>query len=53
MRAIRINKFLSDAGICSRRGADELIKEGRVAINGSHALLGSVVSEGDEVRVDD
>ena len=53
MRAIRINKFLSDAGICSRRGADELIKEGRVSINGSLALLGSVVSEGDEVRVDD
>ena len=52
MRAIRINKFLSDAGICSRRGADRLIAEGRVSINGSRALLGSVASEGDEVRLD-
>ena len=53
MESIRINKYLSEAGVCSRREADKLIKEGRVSINGSHALLGSVVSEGDEVRVDD
>ena len=53
MESIRINKYLSEAGVCSRREADRLIKEGRVSINGSHALLGSVVSEGDEVRVDE
>lgn len=53
MESIRINKYLSEAGVCSRREADKLIKEGRVSINGSHALLGSVVSEGDEVRVDE
>ena len=53
MEAVRINKYLSEAGVCSRREADKLIKEGRVSINGSHALLGSVVSEGDEVQVDE
>ena len=53
MESIRINKYLSEAGVCSRREADKLIKEGRVSINGSHALLGSVVSEGDEVQVDE
>ena len=53
MESIRINKYLSEAGVCSRREADKLIKEGRVSINGSHALLGSVVSEGDEIRVDE
>ena len=52
MDIIRINKCLSEAGVCSRRGADRLIEEGRVSINGSRALLGSVVSENDEVRVD-
>ena len=52
MDIIRINKYLSEAGVCSRRGADRLIEEGRVSINGSRALLGSVVSENDEVRVD-
>lgn len=53
MESIRINKYLSEAGVCSRREADKLIAEGRVSINGSHALLGSVVSEGDEVQVDE
>ena len=52
MEIIRINKYLSEAGVCSRRGADKLIEEGRVTINGILALLGSTVSEGDEVRLD-
>ena len=52
METVRINKYLSEAGVCSRRGADRLIEEGRVSINGNHAFLGSVVNEGDEVRVD-
>ena len=37
---MRINKFLSEAGVCSRRAADELIKEGRVSVNGKKAQLG-------------
>ena len=53
MEAVRINKYLSEAGVCSRRGADRLIEEGRVTVNGNHALLGSVVTENDEVKVDD
>ena len=53
MKTMRINKYLSEAGVCSRREADRLIKEGRVTINGILALLGSTVSEGDEVRLDD
>ena len=52
MKTMRINKYLSEAGVCSRREADRLIEEGRVTINGILALLGSVLSEGDEVRVD-
>ena len=52
MKTMRINKYLSEAGVCSRREADRLIKEGRVTINGILALLGSILSEGDEVRVD-
>ena len=45
MEAVRINKYLSEAGVCSRRGADRLIEEGRVSINGNHAFLGSVVNK--------
>ena len=52
MEAVRINKYLSEAGVCSRRGADRLIGEGRVSVNGTLAFLGSVVNKEDEVRVD-
>ena len=52
MEAVRINKYLSEAGVCSRRGADRLIEEGRVSVNGTLAFLGSVVKNSDEVRVD-
>ena len=37
---IRINKFLSEAGVCSRRGADRLVEEGRVTIDGKVVVLG-------------
>ena len=37
---MRINKFLAEAGVCSRRAADELIKNGRVYVNGAKATLG-------------
>lgn len=49
---MRINKFLSEAGIVSRRGADKWIEDGRVTINGKPAELGSRVEQGDDVRVD-
>jgi 23S rRNA pseudouridine2604 synthase len=48
----RINKFLSEIGYCSRRGADKLIEEGRVTINGKVPEMGTKISEGDEVAVD-
>ena len=47
----RINKFLSEIGFCSRRAADKLIEQGRVKINGEVPLMGTKVSEEDEVSV--
>ncbi|WJP98267.1 pseudouridine synthase [Macrococcus bovicus] len=49
---MRINKYLSESGITSRRGADKYIDAGRVKINGELAELGSQVEEGDIVTVD-
>ena len=49
---IRINLYLSRAGICSRREADRLIAEGKVTIDGVTALPGARVLEGQEVRFD-
>ena len=49
---MRINKFLADKGIASRRHADEIIAAGRVTINGVVATLGANVEEGDEVALD-
>ncbi len=49
---MRINKFLSEAGIVSRRGADKWIEDGRVVINGQTAELGSKVGPEDVVEVD-
>lgn len=48
----RLNKFLSEAGYCSRRAADKLIEEGRVTVNGKHPVMGTKVSSTDEVSVD-
>lgn len=53
MEGKRINKFLSEAGFCSRRKADELIAEGRVKINGIVPEMGTKIIEGDIVTVDD
>ncbi len=50
--AIRINKYLSEVGYCSRRGADRLIEEGKVKINGKIPEIGSKVDEGDHVEVE-
>ncbi|KPV59962.1 pseudouridine synthase [Paenibacillus sp. A3] len=49
---MRINKYISETGICSRREADQLIEGKRVTINGQLAELGSRVNEGDDVRID-
>ena len=49
---MRINKFLAEKGIASRRHADEMISAGRVLINGIVATLGASVEEDDEVTVD-
>lgn len=48
----RLNKYLSEAGYCSRRAADKLIEEGRVTINGLIPEMGTKVKASDEVHVD-
>jgi len=48
----RINKYLSEVGYCSRRGADKLIEEGRVTINGIVPEKGTKIAPGDKVCVD-
>lgn len=52
MEKIRINKYISDAGFCSRREADQLIVDERVTINGVLAAMGAKVSLEDKVRID-
>ena len=51
-QGIRINKYLSEAGICSRREADRLLEEGKICIGDHIATLGDRVLEGDTVYVD-
>jgi 23S rRNA pseudouridine2604 synthase len=50
-QSIRINKYLSEVGYCSRRAADKLIEEGKVTINGKVPEMGTKVSPTDEVHV--
>ncbi|WP_097075639.1 pseudouridine synthase [Pseudobutyrivibrio ruminis] len=50
--SIRLNKYLSDAGVCSRRAADKAIEEGRVLVNGKPAEMGMRISSADEVLFD-
>ena len=49
--ATRINKYLSEVGYCSRRGADRLIEDGKVKINGDIPEIRTKVNEGDHVEV--
>lgn len=49
---VRINKYLSAAGFCSRREADRLVEAGRVSIDGRIAGMGDKVSDGQIVQVD-
>ena len=50
--AIRLNKYLADAGVCSRREADRLIEEGKVLVDGVVAAMGTKVEPGQEVICD-
>ncbi len=49
---MRVNKYISEAGLCSRREADEWLLAGRVSINGEVVGTGAKALDGDEVRVD-
>lgn len=49
--AVRINKFISESGICSRREADKYIEKGQVLVNGKRAEIGTLVSKSDKVLV--
>lgn len=48
---IRLNKFISDSGTCSRREADKLIEQGHVFVNGHRAAVGAQVSKHDKVTL--
>lgn len=49
---IRLNKYISDSGFCSRRQADQLVEEGRVTINDQIAQIGDMVAPKDRVKID-
>ncbi len=51
-KGIRINKYLSEAGHCSRRAADKLLEQARITLNGTVPELGTRVMPGDVVEVD-
>ncbi|RIJ42372.1 23S rRNA pseudouridine(2604) synthase RluF [Pontibacter oryzae] len=52
MEPIRLNKFISDSGLCSRREADKMIEHGRVMVNGKRPEVGARITVKDKVRVD-
>jgi len=49
---VRINKYLSEIGYCSRRAADKLIQEGRITVNGKTVEMGVKVTPSDTIAVD-
>lgn len=51
MEQVRLNKYLAQCGVCSRREADKLIEQGRVLVNGSVAVTGQQVTAEDEIKV--
>lgn len=48
---MRLNKYISDSGCCSRREADRLIEAGSVRVNGATAVMGMQIEDGDSVEV--
>ena len=50
---VRINKYLSEIGHCSRRAADKLIEENRIKVNGQTVIMGQKVTAQDRIEVDD
>lgn len=52
-KEIRLNKYLSDCGICSRRAADRLIEAGRVTVDGRTARTGQKILPGQDIKLDD
>lgn len=48
---VRLNKYLADCGVCSRREADKLIEQGKVTVNGRTAAVGSKVTDRDRIAV--
>ena len=52
MYPIRINKYLSEIGFCSRREADNLISNGRIIINNIQAELGQKINFNDKIFID-
>ena len=51
MELVRLNKYLVDAGICSRREADRLMEAGKITVNGSKAILGTKVDGTEKITV--
>lgn len=49
---IRLNKYLSDSGVCSRRQADRMVEEGRITVDGRKALMGEKVNSSMDIRID-
>ena len=49
---MRINKYLSQIGICSRREADKLVDSGRIKVNDEIAILGTKIKDGDKITID-
>ena len=49
---IRLNKYMSEAGICSRREADRLVEQGRVTVNKETAVVGMQIEDGYQVELD-
>lgn len=52
IRGVRLNKFLSESGFCSRREADRLIESGKVKVDGAEASMGMRVQKGQRVEAD-
>lgn len=52
IKEVRLNKYLSDVGVCSRREADRLVETGRITVDGIKAVMGQKVSSAQEIQID-